>query len=130
MYVKKFDILKTYTTKDYLLGRGWESDLVRTTEWWWVEKGSHNDYLTYVVENGIPYTILFVLLILSLLFLSRKVSLIFASMVIGYLLTSALSNGMAVRPLASYFFFIVLAYIYCNNKKFIQKNNDLVKEKT
>lgn len=130
MYVKKFDILKTYTTKDYLLGRGWESDLVRTTEWWWVEKGSHNDYLTYVVENGIPYTILFVLLILSLLFLSRKVSLIFASMVIGYLLTSALSNGMAVRPLASYFFFIVLAYIYCNNKKFIQKNNDLVKEET
>lgn len=130
MYLKKFDILKTYTTKDYLFGRGWESDLVRTTEWWWVEKGSHNDYLTYLVENGIPYTLLFICLILSLLFLSRKVSLIFAAMIFGYLLTSALSNGMAVRPLAAYFFFLVLAYIYCNNKNFIQPNDNLATEKT
>jgi len=30
----------------------------------------------------------------------------------GYLITSLISNGVAVRPLSAYVFFIILAYIY------------------
>jgi len=122
MYAKKFDILDTYTLKDYLFGRGWGADMVRTTEWWWEEKGSHNDYLTYVVENGIPFTLLYITLLLSLLFISRKVSILLIALILGYLLTSALSNGFAVRPLAGYLFFMVFAFIYINNKSYTLKN--------
>lgn len=130
MYLKKFDILKTYSTKDFLFGRGWGADMVKTTEWWWVEKGSHNDYLTYIVENGIPFTVIFILLILSLLFLSKRASILFTTLILGYLITSMLSNGFAVRALASYVLFMVLAYIYCDNKNFIKENDNFATEKT
>ncbi|GGD80093.1 hypothetical protein GCM10011312_00500 [Planktosalinus lacus] len=122
MYEEKLDILEDYGFKDYLLGRGWGSDLIKTKEWWWEKKGSHNDFLTYVVENGIPFMIVFTLLLLSLLFLSKRVSMILATLIIGYLLTSLLSNGFAVRPQAAYMFFMVFAYIYSNNKSYITKN--------
>lgn len=122
MYAKKYDILQGYTFKDYLLGRGWGSDMVKTTEWWWEEKGSHNDFLTYIVENGVPFTLVFTILMLSLLFLSKRISLVLTILVLGYLTTSLLSNGFAVRPLASYMFFLVFAYIYNNNKSYITKN--------
>ncbi|MCR9182170.1 MAG: hypothetical protein NXH73_04525 [Flavobacteriaceae bacterium] len=119
MYVKKFDILEDYSLKDYLLGRGWGSDLVKTSEWWWEEKGSHNDFLTYLVENGIPFMLLFIILIISLLFLTKRVSIILTTLVLGYLLTSLLSNGFALRPQASYLFFMVFAYIYNHNKSYV-----------
>jgi hypothetical protein len=122
MYAKKYDILQGYTFKDYLFGRGWGSDMVKTTEWWWEEKGSHNDFLTYVVENGIPFTIVFLILLLSLLFLSKRISIVLTTLIVGYLLTSLLSNGFAVRPLASYMFFLVFAYIYNSNKSYLVKN--------
>lgn len=122
MYAKKFDILEDYSVKDYLLGRGWESDLVKTKEWWWEEKGSHNDFLTYLVENGIPFMFTFILLLLSLLFLTKRISIVLATLIFGYLLTSLLSNGFAVRPQASYIFFMVFAYIYNNNKSYLLKN--------
>lgn len=118
MYEDKLNILEGYGFTDFLLGRGWGSDLIRTREWWWEEKGSHNDFLTYIVENGIPFTIVFTTLIFSLLFLSKKVSIILATLVVGYLLTSVLSNGFAVRPQAAYLFFMVFAYIYNNNKNY------------
>lgn len=119
MYEDKLNILEGYGFTDFLLGRGWGSDLIRTREWWWEEKGSHNDFLTYIVENGIPFTLVFTTLIFSLLFLSKKVSIILATLVVGYLLTSVLSNGFAVRPQAAYLFFMVFAYIYSNNKNYM-----------
>lgn len=122
MYEEKLDIIEDYGFKDFLLGRGWGSDLIKTSEWWWEEKGSHNDFLTYIVENGIPFMIVFTFLLLTLLFLSKRFSLILATLVIGYLLTSLLSNGFAVRPQAAYLFFMVFAYIYTNNKGYLIKN--------
>lgn len=120
MYEDKLKILGSYGFSDFLLGRGWGSDLIRTEEWWWEEKGSHNDFLTYIIENGILFTIVFTTLILSLLFLSKRVSIVLASLTVGYLLTSLLSNGYAVRPQAAYLFFMVFAYIYTNYKSYIK----------
>jgi hypothetical protein len=116
MYAKKFDILKDYKFHEYLFGRGWGSDLVTTTEWWYAEKGSHNDYLTFFVENGAIYLIVFLGLIFSLLLLFKKNHIIYVTLIVGYLLTSLISNGFAVRTLASYWFFALLAYFYIKYK--------------
>ncbi|MBW2937246.1 hypothetical protein KXJ69_03960 [Aureisphaera sp. CAU 1614] len=116
MYAKKFDILRYYKLEEYLFGRGWGSDLVKTKEWWYAEKGSHNDYLTFLVENGAIYLFMFLVLIGSLLFLTKKNHLIYMTLIFGYLFTSIISNGLAVRALAGYWFFAVLAFIYIEYK--------------
>ncbi|ARV11834.1 hypothetical protein [Gilvibacter sp. SZ-19] len=117
MYTKKFEILKDYSFTEYLFGRGRGADYVRTTEWWYDTKGSHNDYLTFFVENGAIYLLVFLLLIVSLLFLVKRNHILFVVLIVGYLLTSAISNGFAVRALASYWLFAFLAFIYIKHLK-------------
>ncbi|MAZ73160.1 MAG: hypothetical protein CMC70_08415 [Flavobacteriaceae bacterium] len=117
MYDDKIELLQEYSTTDFLLGRGIGSDLITTNEWWWEEKGSHNDFLTYIVENGIPFVVLFIVLIFSLLLMSRKVSVFNLWMLVGYLITSMLSNGLATRPLAADIFFIVFVLAYVTRLK-------------
>tara|TARA_R110002012_G_scaffold283090_2_gene473162 strand:- start:110491 stop:111705 length:1215 start_codon:yes stop_codon:yes gene_type:complete len=112
MYSTKFEILKDYNFLEILLGRGFKSDFITTDDWWWNEKGSHSDFLTFIIENGIMYLFLFLFLIFSLLPSIKKINIVFLSLIIGYLITSLISNGIAVRPLAAYVFFIVLAFVY------------------
>lgn len=116
MYEKKLEILQTYTPLEWLFGRGWGSDLVITDEWWYAEKGSHNDYLTFLVENGLLFLLVFLLLIASLLLILRKNHFIYILLILGYLSTSLISNGFAVRTLAGYWFFTFLAFIYIKHK--------------
>lgn len=124
MYGDKFELLGSYTFIEILFGRGFGSDLIVTEKWWWDEKGSHSDYITYVIENGIFYLLTFLVVILSLIRINRKTNLIIISLVFGYLLTSLISNGIAVRPLAGYVFFMGLAFIYMS----IYESNNLRSE--
>tara|TARA_R110002072_G_scaffold22615_1_gene79413 strand:+ start:250508 stop:251707 length:1200 start_codon:yes stop_codon:yes gene_type:complete len=117
MYSEKLSILKDYSVTDYLLGRGKGSDLITTSEWWWEKKSSHNDFLTYIVENGVPYMLMFITLITSILTISRRISVFNLVMIMGYFITSSISNGLATRPLAADIFFIVYAYIYLNKRE-------------
>lgn len=112
MYSNKIEILKEYNFKELMFGRGYGSDFIRTEEWWWDEKGSHSDFITYIIENGILYLMLFVSLILSIIPIKNKLNIIILSLLIGYLFTSVISNGIAVRPLSGYLFFMVLVYVY------------------
>lgn len=112
MYGEKFKILTTYSIPEYALGRGTGSDFIKTESWWYAKKGSHSDFITFTVENGIPYFLLFLLLMLTIIPNYTRVNLIYLSLIIGYLFSSLISNGLAGRPLAGYVFFMVLAYIY------------------
>lgn len=118
MYQTKLEMLEDFTVGDYLIGRGRGADLVSTSEWWWTKKASHNDFLTYSVENGFLYVIAFITLLISLVFTQKQIPKLFIVIILGYLATSAISNGFAVRPLASYILFIILAmiYVYSPNK--------------
>ncbi|WP_417619329.1 hypothetical protein [Oceanihabitans sediminis] len=117
MYEAKYEMLSNYSLPEYMLGRGKGADFIKTEDWWYDEKNSHNDILTFIVENGIPYTILFLGLILILMAINGKIRIIYSGILLGYLLTSLLSNGLVLRPLAGYLLFIVLAYInYSYNK--------------
>jgi hypothetical protein len=117
MYQAKLEILEDYTLGDYLIGKGRGSDLVSTSEWWWTKKASHNDFITYSVENGLLYVVTFTVLLLSLVFTRKQIPKLFMVIILGYLATSAISNGFSVRPLASYILFIMLAMIYVYSPK-------------
>lgn len=116
MYEEKYQMLQEYDAIDYLFGKGRGADFITTSDWWYEEKNSHNDLLTFLVENGVPYALLFLLLLLSIVFNTGKLRLLFAALVFGYLCTSLLSNGIALRTTAGYVIFITLAFIQIYKK--------------
>ena len=111
MYEAKIEMIKNFNVIEILFGKGAGSDLI-DIDVWWGERGSHSDFITYIVENGILYMFGFVLFVSSLIPLFKKVNIVFLSIIIGYFFSSLISNGLAIRPLAGYVFFTVLAYIY------------------
>ena len=112
MYKEKYELVKSYNTNEFLFGRGRGSDLIKTDKWKWEEKGSHSDLITYTIENGILYLLGFISLIISFIPRKRNLNLIFLAITFGYFFTSTISNGICVRPLAGYIFFMVMAFIY------------------
>lgn len=100
MYLSKFEQLSTFNLLDHLLGKGAGSDLIFTKVWWWEKKGSHNDYLTMLIEQGAVYLLLFVYFV-KLLFDTFK-TCNFKCLFTCYLATSLMSNGIMARPLAGY----------------------------
>lgn len=111
MYMEKYEMIKSFNFLELLFGRGAGSDLL-DIDIWWGERGSHSDFITYTVENGIIYTFTFIFFILSLIPKFIKVNVIFLSIILGYFFSSLISNGLVIRPLAGYVFFTVIAYIY------------------
>jgi hypothetical protein len=116
MYIEKANQLFEFGFIDWLFGKGAGSDLIASDVWWWEKKGAHSDLITYLVENGIVYLLFFALLFLRLTLIKKKANIIYMSILIGGLITSTISNGIFSRPIAAYLFFIVLAYIYIENK--------------
>lgn len=128
MYEAKYEMLKGYNPIEFFVGRGKGSDFIKTDYWIRAEKNSHNDVLTFLVENGIPYTLLFLLTLFLLAIQKGKFKFIFSGIILGYLATSFLSNGLSIRPLASYLLFLVLAYIYSKINDRKTENNTLAVE--
>ena len=112
MYTEKFDLLSTYNTTDWMFGRGFGSDLIKTDIWWWDKKGSHSDLLTFLVENGVIYSMFFLIFLYNLIMLIKKPNIIFLCIVLGMIVSSTISNGIMIRPLAGYVFYLTLAYIF------------------
>ena len=112
MYGDKFEILKEYNFLEFAFGKGAGSDFIKTESWWWEEMGSHSDFITYTVENGLIYLMAFITIIFSLLPYILKINLIFFTFILCYFISSIISNGIADRPLAGYVFFLGLATIY------------------
>ena len=126
MYEAKYEMLKGYSPMEYLLGRGKGSDFITTDYWVYEDKNSHNDLLTFLVENGVIYALLFLFLLFSLITLNgRKINIIFSGVVLAYLAASLLSNGLTIRPVASYLLFVVMAYMFLcikDRKERVQNN--------
>ncbi|MFK5878241.1 MAG: hypothetical protein QM478_01960 [Flavobacteriaceae bacterium] len=112
MYGEKIDQLSRNSFLDWLFGSGSGSDLIVIDAWWWEKKGAHSDIITYLVENGIVYLGLLLLVLFILFILLGKINMIYCSLILGYFITGLISNGILSRPLAAYMFFIVLSFIY------------------
>ena len=110
MYAFKFHDISQRTFIEILFGKGVGSDLVVTDIWWWDAKGSHNDYLTIFVENGLIYLVSFIIFIRYLYFKLVSDTWI-RSILTVYLMSSLISNGFISRPLPSYLLFMSAYFV-------------------
>jgi hypothetical protein len=117
MYLEKLNQLSTYNFFEWLFGRGYGSDLILIDDWWWDKKGSHSDLLTYIIENGVIYLFFVLMLFYKFITLAVKNNIIFIVIILGAFFSSVISNGIAVRPIAGYLFFLTLGYIYIDLKE-------------
>lgn len=118
VYLDRINFISNRSLIENLFGSGAGSDLMLSDTWWWEEKGSHNDYLTIIIEYGVLFLMLVIFLFFKLFQFFKGNSYVQA-MLFSYLTTSVLSNGFIFRPLPSYLFFLFIAYIYLteNHKK-------------
>ena len=121
MYGEKIKQLGEYNIIEWIFGNGSGSDLIVTEIWWWEKKGAHSDVITFLIENGVIYLLLFFYMFLKLTIVSLKPNLIYVSILIGCLVTSIISNGIFSRPIAGYVMFMVLAFIYTDIDNKIKK---------
>lgn len=115
MYEFKYYQLMDNSFLTWIVGNGAGSDIVETDFWWWEAKGAHSDLITFLVEGGLVYFVCFLLLLrklASLVPIDAGRSIVFSLFV-----TSVLSNGFFVRPLALYFVLFSLALLYVNSEK-------------
>lgn len=108
MYTAKMTQLANNSYFTWLFGNGFGSDLIETTVWNSL-KGAHNDYITFIVEGGLLFLILTLLMLLKLFLIQTNRTGRY--LLISFLLTSLFSNGMIVRPIPSYLFFTAIALI-------------------
>lgn len=113
MYEFKYYQLMDNSILAWLIGNGAGSDLVETDFWWWEAKGAHSDVLTFLVEGGMVFLVLFLLILLKLVKLIPGDSI--KSIVFALFITSVVSNGFFVRPLALYFVLFSISLLYVQN---------------
>lgn len=112
MYVAKFHQLIANDFFQWFIGNGFGSDMIDTAHWYGT-KGAHSDFITVVVEGGLTYLILFVLVLVTI---SRNESLEFKYLLVSVSLTSIISNGIFVRPVAGYLLAIALV-LFTSSKR-------------
>ncbi len=104
-YFSRIELIKNRGWLENGFGSGAGFDLMYSDTWWWEEKGSHNDYLTILIEFGLVYLILF-LILLWRLFKIVCTNYFSKAIFFAYLLSSFLSNGYMFRPMAAYVLFL------------------------
>lgn len=124
MYSAKVDQISKFNTFEVLFGQGHGSDLIRTEFWAFGKKGSHSDVITYFIENGGIFLFFYFYLVFALVWIRKKVSLIYFFLIIGYFVSSLVSNGITSRPLVGYLFFIALAMVSFYQNPSIMINNE------
>jgi len=117
-YVSRFEFIRDRDFIGNAFGSGAGQDIMYSETWWWEDKGSHNDYLTLIIEFGFVYLMFFLYFIRKLfqLFSGNYVAYAVLS---AYLVSSLISNGLMFRPLATY----VLFLSFINMSIFYSKKN-------
>jgi hypothetical protein len=122
-YVSRFEFIRNRDVMGTIFGSGAGSDIMYSETWWWEDKGSHNDYLTLIIEFGFLYLLLF------LMFIRRLIKLFSGNFtaygVFGaYLISSLISNGFMFRPMAAYVLFLSLISINVFLSNQVRQNGD------
>lgn len=110
-YSEKMDELDKYDFIQWLVGKGANSDFTESKVWFTASGGisAHNDLISFLIERGLLGIFLFFLFFSNIIKSStNKLSNI---LIISFFVTSTISNGIIVRPIASYLLFTCLAYV-------------------
>ena len=108
MYGEKLEQISSSSTLALLFGGGAGSDLIISDTWWWGKRGSHNDFITILVEQGVFYFCAFLTLLVIITRSFRDVHL--RGILYIYVFSSVISNGFMVRPMAAYILFLAGVY--------------------
>ena len=110
MYAEKINFLTNNSLGEWMFGHGAGSDLM-VSRVWWVEKGAHNDYLTFLTESGVIFMVGLIALLWNT---ARSIpSPHGQALFIFALLTSLGSNGYLTRPTGANMLMIAIVLFCC-----------------
>lgn len=104
-YGERIDELAGRSAGELLLGKGAGSDLIFSNVWK-EKKGSHNDFLTTLLERGIFGEIALIMFVVSSL---RRRNVSELGVLIGIYAAGMISNGPMTRPVPLFFLSIALS---------------------
>jgi hypothetical protein len=107
-YLFRLDLLSERDLLPLIFGAGPGSDVVVTPVWWWEAKDSHSDLFTTVVETGLVGLIgvaIFFAAIWSRLSPEGR------PLLVALVASSAISNGLLVRPTEFFLLIIAMAVV-------------------
>lgn len=107
-YLERLQMFADWSFFDQFFGLGAGSDIIVGRQAWsWGAKDSHNDFLSFLLEFGYLGLFVFVLWCVSLLVASRSIGEL--ALVSGLIVTSAVSNGVFLRPTLFILFVMAIA---------------------
>jgi hypothetical protein len=109
-WAERITILQNYDLKVLLFGQGYGADIMKTKQWWWEAKASHNDFISIIFNSGLISLILFFMIFLSLF---KKANSFQKAMLVFLFITSATNTGLLGRPIQ--FLIFCFIYILANN---------------
>lgn len=123
MYDEKIQFLSNYHLHEWVFGKGFGSDMMLSNIWWWAEKGSHNDFLTFFTENGAMFiaTILFTIYTFYSKLLKTPEQ---KAVIVIIIFSSLVSNGYLVRPLPFYCLILPIVLFALTSKKTHQPHSN------
>ena len=112
---ERVQILSNYDFNKLFFGQGYGADMMKTRQWWWEEKASHNDFLSLIFNSGLLSFLLFIIIFYKLF---KDANSFQKSLIIFILVTSFTNTGFLGRPIQ--FLYLCIIYVISNN---ISKKN-------
>jgi hypothetical protein len=106
---ERINILINYDFNKTLFGQGYGADIMKTKQWWWDEKPSHNDFLSLIFNSGLLSLTLFIIILVKLF---KEGNSFQKALIIFIIITSLTNTGYLGRPIQ--FLYLIIIYLYAN----------------
>ena len=107
---ERINILANYDFSTLIFGQGYGADIMKTKQWWWDEKPSHNDFLSLIFNSGL-LSLIFIIIVLTKLF--KEGNSFQKALIIFIIITSLTNTGYLGRPIQ--YLYLCIIYIIANN---------------
>jgi hypothetical protein len=109
---ERISILINYDFGTLFFGQGYGADIMKTKQWWWDEKPSHNDFLSLIFNSGLLSLTLFIIILVKLF---KEGNNFQKALIIFIIITSLTNTGYLGRPIQ--YLYLCIIYIIANNLK-------------
>jgi O-antigen ligase len=106
---ERINILISYDFGTLFFGQGYGADIMKTKQWWWDEKPSHNDFLSLIFNSGLLSFLLFIIIFYKLF---KNANSFQKSLIIFIIITSTTNTGYLGRPIQ--FLYLIIIYLLSN----------------
>lgn len=106
---ERINILINYDFDTLFFGQGYGADIMKTKQWWWDEKPSHNDFLSLIFNSGLLSFLLFIIIFYKLF---NNANSFQKSLIIFIIITSVTNTGYLGRPIQ--FLYLIIIFLFSN----------------